>query len=70
MKITMRSGAVGKRIGICKECPHLNRLNICRQCGCFMPAKVRIPEAHCPILKWDKMSIEDSKEKLPLKEID
>jgi len=70
MKLTMRSGEVGKRIGICKECPDLNKLNFCRQCGCFMPAKVRLPEASCPVLKWDKMSVEDSKDKIPVKEIE
>lgn len=70
MKLTMRSGAVGKRIATCRACPELNKLNICRQCGCFMPAKVRLPETFCPLLKWDKMSIEDSKYKIPMKEIE
>jgi len=69
MKMTMRSGEVGKRIAICKECPELNKLNFCRQCGCFMPAKVRIPQVSCPLLKWDSMNVEDSKDKIPVKDI-
>lgn len=40
------------RIETCKTCPELNRLGMCRQCGCFMPAKTRIKSASCPIGKW------------------
>lgn len=40
------------RIDTCKLCPELNALRMCRQCGCFMPAKVRIKNASCPIGKW------------------
>lgn len=56
MKLTMLSGEVGKRIALCKQCSNLNKLNFCKLCGCFMPAKVRIPQAACPILKWDSNS--------------
>lgn len=43
---------VAKRIEICKACEHLNMLGVCKKCNCFMPAKVRLINASCPILKW------------------
>lgn len=43
---------VAERISICKSCPELNRLNMCKQCGCFMPAKVRLKQSVCPLGKW------------------
>lgn len=46
--------SVAFRIETCKNCDRLNSLNFCRECGCFMPAKVRIKSAACPIGKWDK----------------
>jgi len=46
--------AIAIRIETCKACPELNALNFCRQCGCFMPAKVRIKSVSCPIGKWGR----------------
>lgn len=67
----MASGVVGKRIAICKQCPNLNKMNFCRLCGCFMPAKVRLPGSECPILKWDKHVDPDAEAKLiPTKQVD
>ena len=43
---------VANRIKICKSCEHLNALSICNKCKCFMPAKVRLMQASCPLLKW------------------
>ena len=40
------------RAWICKECPELVPLvEICKKCGCFMPAKVRLDFAECPMGK-------------------
>jgi hypothetical protein len=69
MKLTMTSGEVGKRIALCKQCSNLNKMNFCKLCGCFMPAKVRIPQAACPILKWDSAS-KTSVEVIPTTQVD
>lgn len=38
---------------VCAACPDLNKkLWVCRNCGCFMKVKVRIPSAKCPKGKW------------------
>ena len=72
MKFTQkvrRSGIVAERIAICKACPNLTKLNFCKLCGCFMPAKVRIPAAECPALLWSAHRADDSDENyIPLKE--
>lgn len=39
------------RIKICRECEHYTMF-VCKQCGCFMPAKTRLKMAECPIKKW------------------
>jgi hypothetical protein len=41
------------RYDICKACDKLNRLTkTCSECGCFMRAKVTLPNAFCPLGKW------------------
>ena len=41
------------RYSICEECPELISLTKqCKQCGCVMPAKVKLLNAECPIGKW------------------
>jgi len=37
---------------LCKQCDYLNEFKFCKQCGCFMPLKVFVPGATCPINKW------------------
>jgi hypothetical protein len=41
-----------KRYTICKSCDKFNKLKFCEECNCFMPAKVRIALARCPLKKW------------------
>jgi hypothetical protein len=41
-----------KRYDICKGCDKLTVTNNCKECGCFMPAKVKLKYAECPIGKW------------------
>ena len=41
-----------KRYDICKGCDKLTAANTCKECGCFMPAKVKLKYAECPIGKW------------------
>lgn len=41
------------RLEICKRCPMYDHvLKRCRECGCFMPAKVQLPKAKCPQGRW------------------
>lgn len=44
------------RIAICKECDKYELDKIigarCKECGCRLRAKTRIPEATCPLGKW------------------
>jgi len=42
-----------ERYSLCKACPKFNAgVKTCQECGCFMPAKVRLKLATCPIGKW------------------
>jgi len=41
-----------KRLKKCGRCPHLKKTKVCGKCGCYMPAKVKAPQARCPIKKW------------------
>ena len=40
------------RIDICKDCERFTSLSMCQECNCFMPLKVRIGSASCPLGKW------------------
>ena len=43
-----------ERWEICKSCDRLNAVKFCRECGCFMPIKVRFSGNECPIGEWKK----------------
>ena len=62
-----KSQVVAKRIAICKSCPELSRFKTCSQCGCFMPAKVRLMSSKCPLDKWGKHKIYEN---IPVKNVD
>jgi hypothetical protein len=49
--------SVGYRIAQCKACDNLNKANFCKECGCFMPVKVRFKSSQCPIGKWKAIVI-------------
>ena len=41
------------RFEICKACDRLlHATNTCKECGCFMKAKVKLKDAACPLGKW------------------
>lgn len=41
------------RLATCNECPRLIKaVQVCKECGCFMPAKVWIMKQQCPLDKW------------------
>lgn len=42
-----------ERLNTCKECErYIHSLNVCNYCVCFMPVKVKFPQAECPEGKW------------------
>lgn len=46
------------RLEICKQCPkYLSLTHQCIECGCIMNAKVKLPNASCPLHKWEAVSI-------------
>jgi hypothetical protein len=40
------------RMDICNECDRLLITKQCKECGCFMPLKVKLFHATCPLQKW------------------
>lgn len=47
-----------ERYNICLSCPELIKLTSqCKQCGCIMNQKVKLPNASCPLGKWDAVHI-------------
>lgn len=41
------------RYEVCKVCPSFVKITKqCKECGCFMRAKVKIKLAKCPLGKW------------------
>lgn len=52
-KYTKEEDLGEKRYAICQQCPELNNTTKqCKQCGCFMPLKVKLENAECPLSKW------------------
>lgn len=41
-----------KRMSVCEECEKLTVAKTCKECGCFMPAKVKLKHSACPLGKW------------------
>lgn len=54
------SEIAAQRMSICNKCPELTKLKLCRDCGCIVPAKIRLIHASCPRDKWG--NIEDTGE--------
>ena len=43
------------RLRICRNCEYNRWKGLrmwCAKCKCHIPAKVRVPEEHCPLDKW------------------
>lgn len=41
------------RLEICKGCPkYIPATHQCKECGCIMNLKVKLPNAECPLGKW------------------
>lgn len=41
-----------KRLEICNSCEFLNKIRVCRECGCFVDAKTKLTSSRCPKNKW------------------
>jgi hypothetical protein len=42
-----------ERFSICKSCPqYIKSTTQCKECGCIMKLKTKLPNASCPIGKW------------------
>ena len=52
-----------KRLSICKVCPeYISLSHQCKKCGCIMNAKVKLPNASCPLHKWEAVQMSMSSE--------
>ena len=54
-----------ERIRICHNCKEsffTNKKLFCRKCGCFLPAKARVPEETCPLGRWPSADAEVDEE--------
>ena len=40
-----------ERAKVCAEC-RFNKNSICKECGCYIPAKARSIVEECPLSKW------------------
>jgi hypothetical protein len=50
------------RLAICEGCPQLRKKtdrhglkSTCKECNCFMPEKVKLASAVCPLGKWTEV---------------
>lgn len=47
-----------ERLNICKECPEFIKLTSqCKECGCIMNLKTKLPNASCPLNKWGTVKV-------------
>jgi hypothetical protein len=44
---------------VCRTCDRLDSLFRCRECGCFMKAKVKLSNSECPVGKWGRQGDSD-----------
>jgi ribosomal protein L32 len=62
MSFLLKKETAKDRYNICKNCDEFNlSLKLCKNCGCFMPTKVKISYAECPRNKWPIINIEEWK---------
>ena len=47
-----------ERFDICLSCPELVKITSqCKECGCIMSAKTKLPNASCPLGKWSTVEV-------------
>ena len=43
-----------ERLATCEKCDqYIKVVKVCKECGCFLPAKTWFKEQHCPLGKWE-----------------
>lgn len=51
-----------RRWSLCQSCEHLReKTKTCTECNCFMKTKCALPNAFCPIGKWDAEEVSEEK---------
>jgi hypothetical protein len=59
----VESEVAEERMAICRACPQLiQALSQCKECGCIMTAKTKLPNASCPLDKWGIVKVSYKKE--------
>jgi len=52
-----------ERLSICKGCEkYIHSTHQCKECGCIMNLKTKLPNASCPLGKWQAVYITYKKE--------
>jgi hypothetical protein len=49
-----------ERLTICKSCPQMHDVGLCKLCGCYMPVKTYLSSSSCPLKKWSKIDVDKS----------
>lgn len=53
LKAFINNPKAKERYNVCLLCPlFVKESTKCKACGCFMKAKVLLPNAKCPLSKW------------------
>ena len=54
LKYSTSEECQNERWEFCKGCEHYDEPEKgCKECGCWLPHKIKDPFAYCPIHKWD-----------------
>jgi hypothetical protein len=52
-----------ERMAICRECPQFIAVSSqCKECGCIMKLKTKLPNAECPLHKWGQVDVPYNKD--------
>ena len=52
-----------QRLDICKQCPeYIKATHQCKECGCIMNLKTKLPHAACPLHKWEAVKLQYKEE--------
>ena len=53
--IAVSEGIQRARLSTCRECPSYDDIqHRCKECGCFLGAKVKFSASSCPLGKWEE----------------
>lgn len=52
-----------ERMSICRACPRfISATTQCLECGCIMKLKTKLPNAECPLHKWEQVNVPYNKD--------